>query len=430
MEKKITLPEAFERCDYYGDIKDAIFNLVSDNFGGCRLYLYSKKVLSSTSNFILIRYKIPVKLKGNQYYVPLLIYLIDSFPLGAPEIYLEKRSSKIEINHNLPKDLISLTDLRINYELYIKWTKEASCLPKVIDYLEGVFTANFPFYSGKTEKKFSGLCTITNAIEILSDFPENSINKSKTFYKDPDEYQMNEILKLVTTPTPKGPEDTFIGNKILESKTFENKTQETQVFKSKTSESKSNGNKEFDDRSFTSFFSINKVPSKNKLEDSAIKDQLIKSLLQKVKNQVIKRKEAQTATSIKLTNLLSDLKAKNEKIDKLLQKKSDIYACLNESMRFLFSREDFLQYYRQTIMALENSSNLPIPEKAISLIEIKNPSYLRKTTKEETLSELAQYIKKAYEHKVIGFQECININRKLFRTIFFLKESKFQHPSE
>ena len=134
--KTISLNEALKKSDYENNVKNIMANLLKNDFGKNIKYLFKQTSKIALPNYIIIiKYILNVPLKGKNYDIPLLIYFPDSFPLSAPEIYLEKKSNHIQINKSIPNYFISQKDLRVNFQLYKKWKKVASSIHEIIEFL-------------------------------------------------------------------------------------------------------------------------------------------------------------------------------------------------------------------------------------------------------------------------------------------------------
>ena len=91
LPRRMDLFSAIERTDYHQNVKDDLVLFFMDNFNSKqnRLYLLKKISESSSQNIIVLQHKMKATLGGKTYDIPLLIYFNDSFPLSAPEIYIE-----------------------------------------------------------------------------------------------------------------------------------------------------------------------------------------------------------------------------------------------------------------------------------------------------------------------------------------------------
>ena len=160
--RRMDLFTAIEKTDYHQNVKDDLVLFFMDNFNSKqnRFYFLNKISESSSQNIIVIQHKMKASLGGKTYDIPLLIYFNDSFPLSAPEIYIEKRGNHLEINKRLPNGFISKRTLRINYELYYKWDKVAKSIIDVLSYLNRIFNKYFPIYSSRDVMPYEGFCVL------------------------------------------------------------------------------------------------------------------------------------------------------------------------------------------------------------------------------------------------------------------------------
>ena len=201
--KTISLNEALKKSDYENNVKNIMANLLKNDFGKNIKYLFKQTSKIALPNYIIIiKYILNVPLKGKNYDIPLLIYFPDSFPLSAPEIYLEKKSNHIQINKSIPNYFISQKDLRVNFQLYKKWKKVASSIHEIIEFLINIFSRFFPLFYCKEENNFSGYCEIdynqsiliveNNNNESNENKQENNYIKNKENKKDNNENEINK----------------------------------------------------------------------------------------------------------------------------------------------------------------------------------------------------------------------------------------------
>jgi ubiquitin-protein ligase len=193
--KTISLSDALEKTDYENSVKKVIQQLILDDFPNNKMYLFRKtSKISLPILIIIIAHNLKVSLKGKFYDIPLLIYFPDSFPLSAPEIYLEKKSNHIQINKSIPNYFISQKDLRVNFQLYKKWKKMASSIHEILDYLIDIFNRFFPLFSCKEGNNFSGYCELDYNNSILIVENNNSENDENNSIKKNEKNNENNNL--------------------------------------------------------------------------------------------------------------------------------------------------------------------------------------------------------------------------------------------
>ena len=226
---RISFIEAIGRTDYAKNVKDMIASLILDNFSdnNNRIFLYRKISENEPESIIfMIEHKLKIHLNGRFFDVPLLIYFTDSFPLSAPEIYIENRTKYIHINKTIPTFFISRKDLKVNYQLYIKWEKEAENILKTLNYLKDLFSKFFPIYSSKELNYFSGLCSLDfNNIILVNKITDSDKENVESSFSNKKKVSANRFYsdeKLdVYTPN----EDDELNSTIIENNTFFNENE-------------------------------------------------------------------------------------------------------------------------------------------------------------------------------------------------------------
>lgn len=388
MNKSISFFDALNRTDYAKNVKDMIASLIMDNFcdDNNRIFLYRKlsKIEPQTVIFI-IEHKLKVNLNGKFFYVPLLIFLFDSFPLSAPDIYIEKRTNYIQINEIIPDFFISRKDLKVNYQLYFKWEKEPEHILKILNELKNLFGKYFPIYSSKTLNNFSGYCLIdyNNTILVNKVIEDDTKSLSTTFSEKSfrsNTYYSEEKLDQYITPQ----EDDTLNSVIVDT------------------------NKLFNEDEF--------------------KENLINELKETLKNKIKKEKEKQDNINNKIKFFIGKMKEEMIEMDKIIQKEFTINEIVNNlNKNFEEINRDINKEEFKTIQNLKNSD---IQEKCNNLLEINSKKTLKRYQKSSTLEEFLAICRNAFQKNLITFEEMIKICRIGNRNLFFLKNGLETHPWE
>ena len=385
---RISFIEAIGRTDYAKNVKDMIASLILDNFSdnNNRIFLYRKISENEPESIIfMIEHKLKIHLNGRFFDVPLLIYFTDSFPLSAPEIYIENRTKYIHINKTIPTFFISRKDLKVNYQLYIKWEKEAENILKTLNYLKDLFSKFFPIYSSKELNYFSGLCSLDfNNIILVNKITDSDKENVESSFSNKKKVSANRFYsdeKLdVYTPN----EDDELNSTIIEN---------------------------------------NKFFNENEFKENLI-DKLKKILLDKIKEEI----EKQDNINEKIKDFIKKMKEEIIKMDKIIEKEYSInhtVNTLNKNFEEINSNINI-----EEIKTIENFFNSDIKEKCNSLIEINSKKTLERYKKIETLEEFLIICRTAFQKNLIPFDEMIKIFRNGNRNLFFLKNGLERHPWE
>lgn len=383
----ISFFEAINKTDYAKNVKDILASLLIENFFSDKNRIFLYRQLSKTEPtklIIMIQHKIKVNLKGHYYDIPLLIYFPDSFPLSAPNIYLEKRTNYIKINKSIPDYFISRDDLKINYQLYIKWEKEADNIIKVLDYLKDLFSKFFPLFSSKEVNNFKGYCIIdkNNIIYVNKINKQNDslMNQTCVFNANNSQYYKEEKLEQYSTPG------------------------------------------ENDD------LNTNNFPKKNSINEEKFR----KNLIDKLQDILIKKikKEYEKNESIK-DQLKTYIELYNKQInemDKIINKESNINETVNSLQNNFDEINNEIDYNKINLLLNINNSN--IIDKIDNIIEIKNNKTLKRIIKINILDELFIICRNAFKKNILSLNEMIVIIRSINRNLFFLKYGIEKNPWE
>lgn len=385
--QSISLFEAIDKSDYQENVKNILASLFFDHFSNNQnhIYLLTKKIDHSemTTNIFVLHHKVRIPVQGKMYDVPLLIFLPDSFPFGMPELYIERRSN-IVINQKLPQGLISNYDLRIHYEYYKKWPKEANGLLEVLGYLYKIFTRAFPVYSSKKETEYNGNCIFDYNHSILvkldQAYPDNnskisemSISKAST--------NISRTPNDITSVTP--------GNNLLEIDTPQ-------------------GNEE-------------EMKNEQMLSDEELQSQLKDDLKAKLSKSLELKQKRMKENKENLLKTKRELEEKIKKINEVCTKEAEIMGIVNN----LTNELD--QALMNIPLSGANSEELlimPINKRCLFMLDIKNPKTFCRLVAELTIEEMLPMYRKLYEKSQISFEEAIKSIRIQSSKLFKMKEAQ------
>ena len=413
----ISFFEAISETDYYQNLKDDLFLYISENFSSQQnsLYLYIKKSdTKPPSKILLIQHKMKILFGKTTFDVPLLIYLLESFPLSSPEIFIQKINNNIAINPKL--QLLINKNLHINYENYINWDKNIDGINKILKYLYNIFLKNFPIYINKHEvNKATGLCLLdyanikyfiknNNDLNLTVDnvnVKKNISTKSVDFHKK--RSNSNEKINFNNDFTP-------LSNKNLNENLVNNN-----IF-------------------FTTpdFQSIESCSNENNIK--ILNDDLKKNLIEKLSenklfNKIKEEKNKQENFNKILNNIKFKLNFEMNQMNEILNKKNslmnEIFLIQNELKNINNNDINVNEIYIKI-----NLMNFNPLQKGDNLIYINNINTTHRFIKEFTADEMLKIIKRAFEKKIIDFKESLNLTRKISREIMFFKFGQQIHNDQ
>ena len=404
----ISFFEAISETDYYQNIKDDLFLYISENFFTPQnsLFLYIKRSdTKPPSKIILIQHKMKILFGKTFFDVPLLIYLLESFPLSSPEIYIQKINNNIAINPKL--NLLINKNLHINYENYTNWDKNIDGIRKILKYLYNIFIKNFPIYINKNEvNKATGMCLLNyanikfyiknvnnNDLNLTAD--EINIKKNKSIIKK----RSNSNEKIFTPFSNKNVNENFINNNNIFFKTPD----------------------------------LNSIENNNEKNENFLNEEFKKNLIKKLsENKLLilikKEKNKQENFNKFLNNIKFKLNFELNQINEILNNKNSFDKEILSFQNDLNLNENNLNL--NEILIKIQLMNFNAIQKGDNLIYINNIKTTHRFIKEFTADEMLKIIKKAFEKKIIDFKTSLNLTRKISREILYLKFGQQIHINE
>ena len=404
----ISFFEAISETDYYQNIKDDLFLYISENFFTPQnsLFLYIKRSdTKPPSKIILIQHKMKILFGKTFFDVPLLIYLLESFPLSSPEIYIQKINNNIAINPKL--NLLINKNLHINYENYTNWDKNIDGIRKILKYLYNIFIKNFPIYINKNEvNKATGMCLLNyanikfyiknvnnNDLNLTAD--EINIKKNKSIIKK----RSNSNEKIFTPFSNKNVNENFINNNNIFFKTPD----------------------------------LNSIENNNEKNENFLNEEFKKNLIKKLsENKLLilikKEKNKQENFNKLLNNIKFKLNFELNQINEILNNKNSFDKEILSFQNDLNSNEN--NFNLNEILIKIQLMNFNAIQKGDNLIYINNIKTTHRFIKEFTADEMLKIIKKAFEKKIIDFKTSLNLTRKISREILYLKFGQQIHINE
>lgn len=400
--KKLDLFTAIQNSDYHENVKDSLVLMFLEHFSNKnnRWFFFNKVSESASHNIIVIQHKMKVMIGGKYYDIPLLIYFKDSYPLSAPEIYIEKRGNFLDINPRLPNGFISKRTLRINYELYFKWNKEANSIIDVLNYLNKIFNKYFPIFTSKTQKYYDGPC-------------ELDIRRSAYIYLNVDEEDNKESIS-----------SNMISRTVSLNGNESNKTSCTSDESLKITPTPA---PDFDMlRQYT--------PEGDNTEmmrnDSEIREDLIEQLTNKLRAKLIGRLKEQREIQNVLQNTKEVLEEKISNCDMLLCKQDSINKIVLELQNEI-DNKDIDNILNSNYRNFDNNLLQMNPlQRGEACVQINNPKTLQRFVREKTLEELMNKSKIMLEKNIVPFVDIVKFIRVTSRDLFKYKEGQACYPFE
>lgn len=372
--------DAMIQSDYPDNNKDIIISIVYDNFMNkekTSLVLIEKlnNRTKQIEKIIVVRDALSI-LVGSKYYdVTILIYLPKFFPTDAPEIYIE-RNEELGVNPNICK-MIDPVTFGVKCSTLINWNKSKSTIDEVINELFVAFSSNFPVYRLEPKecgKKYGPDCVIYNKKIIPIDFEAPSVTKSV-------------------------PNNSYMNNLSIHSN----------VEKYKNEQVKTN---------HVPQQNLVPVQKKNKVyfSDEQIRQFIVAELFEKVQIKIRKdstQLKAHEQFLLKQKDRYTEQKAK---IQKLVEKEDDIIKNITTLSASTDSQiANFRSYMKDKETVQTESSNVE------SLIHVSNEKVLRLVAMEALIEELLTIFRRAYEKKILSYDDCIKYTRNVSRELFKIK---------
>lgn len=385
--KSISLFDAIEKSDYQENVKNIIASLFFDHFSNSQtntIYLFTKQIDHSemTSNILVLLHKIKIPVQGRYFDIPLIIYFPDSFPFGMPELFIERRNN-ILINQKLPQGLISNVDLRIHYEYYKKWSKDANGLREILAYLYSIFVKAFPVYASKKQIDYTGNCVFNYDQAVL-------VKLDQAPYELTNKFSDMNISKASTqsSKTSNDPLFNTPGNNILEIETPQ-------------------GNEE-------------EMKKEQMLSDEELQTQLKEDLKIKLSKLLTTKLKKIKENEQYLIKTKRDFEERIKKLNEVCTKEAEIMGIVNS----LTNELDQAINIQLPSTNNEDLLTMPINKRCLSMISIKNPKTFTRLVVEMTLEEMLPMNKKLYEKNKISFEEACKSIRNQSSQLFKMKEAQ------
>ena len=355
----ITMEDALIKSSYPKYLQDFIKEFIINNYSNNK----NKKVyltLVNNESLFVIEYKLSVYLNGKSYEIFILVYLPKLYPNYEPNFYILK-DKKFSVSDYYKNGKINEKTLKINLYSFIPFDPAKNNIEEIINKINDEFNKEFPIYKSENNEILSEECVLNK------DYTKEIIieNKSNNF-----NFNYEDI----------------------------NKFNDIQI----NDNNNNNKNKDFDDESLLLFMR------------TQVKDVLREKYYNfnekfKIKNIYNDLKEVDNTSKIELNNI-NKLYTEENYMKQELKK-------LQKIKEYLNSVENKLIEEKNNIL---NSKNKSIFDKCDELIKIKDNKDFEYIIMQKTIEDYLVYLKKAYEKKIVSFEDMVNTTRQLSRELFYI----------
>ena len=353
----ITMEDALIKSSYPKYLQDFIKEFIINNYSNNK----NKKVyltLVNNESLFVIEYKLSVYLNGKSYEIFILVYLPKLYPNYDPNFYILK-DKKFSVSDYYKNGKINEKTLKINLYSFIPFDPAKNNIEEIINKINDEFNKEFPIYKSENNEILSEECVLNKDYtkEIII---ENKNNNFSFNYEDINKFNDIQI------------------------------------------NDNNNKNKDFDDESLLLFMR------------TQVKDVLREKYYNfnekfKIKNIYNDLKEVNNTSKIELNNI-NKLYTEENYMKQELKKLQNIKEYLN-------SVENKLIEEKNNIL---NNKNKSIFDKCDELIKIKDNKDFEYIIMQKTIEDYLVYLKKAYEKKIVSFEDMVNTTRQLSRELFYI----------
>ena len=353
----ITMEDALIKSSYPKYLQDFIKEFIINNYSNNK----NKKVyltLVNNESLFVIEYKLSVYLNGKSYEIFILVYLPKLYPNYDPNFYILK-DKKFSVSDYYKNGKINEKTLKINLYSFIPFDPAKNNIEEIINKINDEFNKEFPIYKSENNEILSEECVLNKDYtkEIII---ENKNNNFSFNYEDINKFNDIQI------------------------------------------NDNNNKNKDFDDESLLLFMR------------TQVKDVLREKYFNfnekfKIKNIYNDLKEVNNTSKIELNNI-NKLYTEENYMKQELKKLQNIKEYLN-------SVENKLIEEKNNIL---NNKNKSIFDKCDELIKIKDNKDFEYIIMQKTIEDYLVYLKKAYEKKIVSFEDMVNNTRQLSRELFYI----------
>ena len=436
----IRLREELTQCSYNQNMKDYLANLIMSimNYPKKRTQVRHFIKYMNQNKIIMIWYPMSVPFSGNNYDVPLQIYIMKNVPYEPPQIFLEVVQGSAANTSN--KD-IDPNNNRIMTNSLRNWS-QYSIIDNVMNEIYSSFCRVFPIYKKKSTNNFNppppqvvppiGGGNIYGQLvnEVKNMYQQNKGGlygfqpPTKNIYGRAMSIETNNNNNYNNNQQPPNP---FGGGGIYGNN---NNNQQPNSFGGGIyGNNNNNNNNQQQPSSFgggiygnnnnnqqpNSFGGgIYDQPRKN--PDEEFKEILMAEVTSKISNKLISEKQRLNSQNQKMNNQKTIFKKENEKLQSFVNGQNFIKKRCDEDM---YNMENALNRIKEQI---NRSKNMILNEEnCINLIEVQDPNAIKAIASETSMEEMILIVRKGFERKKVSFDEAIRFMRNSTRDLFAIK---------
>ena len=477
----IRLREELTQCSYNQNMKDYLANLIMSimNYPKKRTQVRHFIKYMNQNKIIMIWYPMSVPFSGNNYDVPLQIYIMKNVPYEPPQIFLEVVQGSAANTSN--KD-IDPNNNRIMTNSLRNWS-QYSIIDNVMNEIYSSFCRVFPIYKKKSTNNFnppppqvvppSGGGNIYGQLvnEVKNMYQQN--NGGLYGFQPPTKNIYGRAMSIETNnnnnynnnqqpPNPFGgggiygnnnynnnqqPPNPFGGGGIYGNNNNNqqppnqfcggggiygnnnNNNQQPNSFGGGIYGNNNNNNNQQQPSSFGGGIygnnNNNQQPNSfgggiydqpRKNPDEEFKEILMAEVTSKISNKLISEKQRLNSQNQKMNNQKTIFKKENEKLQSFVNGQNFIKKRCDEDM---YNMENALNRIKEQI---NRSKNMVLNEEnCINLIEVQDPNAIKAIASETSMEEMILIVRKGFERKKVSFDEAIRFMRNSTRDLFAIK---------
>ena len=419
----IRLREELTQCSYNQNMKDYLANLIMSimNYPKKRTQVRHFIKYMNQNKIIMIWYPMSVPFSGNNYDVPLQIYIMKNVPYEPPQIFLEVVQGSAANTSN--KD-IDPNNNRIMTNSLRNWS-QYSIIDNVMNEIYSSFCRVFPIYKKKSTNNFNppppqvvppiGGGNIYGQLvnEVKNMYQQNKGGlygfqpPTKNIYGRAMSIETNNNNNYNNNQQPPNP---FGGGGIYGNNNNNNNNQQQPSSFGGGIYGNNNNNQQ--PNSFGG--GIYDQPRKN--ADEEFKEILMAEVTSKISNKLISEKQRLNSQNQKMNNQKTIFKKENEKLQSFVNGQNFIKKRCDEDM---YNMENALNRIKEQI---NRSKNMILNEEnCINLIEVQDPNAIKAIASETSMEEMILIVRRGFERKKVSFDEAIRFMRNSTRDLFAIK---------
>ena len=437
----IRLREELTQCSYNQNMKDYLANLIMSimNYPKKRTQVRHFIKYMNQNKIIMIWYPMSVPFSGNNYDVPLQIYIMKNVPYEPPQIFLEVVQGSAANTSN--KD-IDPNNNRIMTNSLRNWS-QYSIIDNVMNEIYSSFCRVFPIYKKKSTNNFNPPPPQVVPPIGGGNIYGQLVNEVKNMYQQnkgglygfqpPTKNIYGRAMSIETNNNYNNnqqPPNPFGGGGIYGNNNYNNNQQPPNPFggggiygNNNNNQQPSNqfcggggiyGNNNNNQQPNSFGGGIYDQPRKN--ADEEFKEILMAEVTSKISNKLISEKQRLNSQNQKMNNQKTIFKKENEKLQSFVNGQNFIKKRCDEDM---YNMENALNRIKEQI---NRSKNMILNEEnCINLIEVQDPNAIKAIASETSMEEMILIVRRGFERKKVSFDEAIRFMRNSTRDLFAIK---------